>query len=138
MPKAAWILGYAGLIPFVALPILTMTGLLSFYQSYQYFAQYSAIILSFFGGIHWITAIVDKNNSHQIFIAMLPSIIAWLSLILLSGKVLLTMLSLTFIGMFIYDKYALALPKYIVVDYIKLRLQLTTGVVICHLTMAYL
>ncbi len=138
MPKAAWFLGYAGLIPFIALPMLTVFGFLSFYQSYQYFAQYSAIILSFFGGIHWITAIVDKNNNHQIFVAMLPSIIAWLSLVFLSGEILLTTLSLAFIGMFTYDKYGLALPKYLVVDYIKLRLHLTTIVIFCHLLMAYL
>ena len=138
MPKAAWILGYAGLIPFIALPLLTISGFLSFYQSYQYFAQYSAVILSFFGGIHWITAIVDKKNNHQIFVAMLPSIIAWLSLVFLSGQILLTTFSLAFIAMFLYDKYSLALPKYLVVDYIKLRLQLTTVVVFCHLVMAYL
>lgn len=138
MPITARYLGYAGLIPFAGLPVLTITGIISYYESYLYFTQYSAVILSFFGGVHWLLAISEQSNKHQLYVAMLPSIVAWLSLVLLSGEVLLGTLSIAYIAIFLYDKYVLLLPKKMIVNYIKLRLELTTIVVLTHLIMAYL
>jgi hypothetical protein len=68
---------------------------------------------------------------------MVPSIIAWLSLVFLDGTILLSILSLSHIGVLIYDKYVLALEKDILLDYIQLRVLLTTVVVISHLIMVY-
>ena len=137
MHNTAKLLGYAGLIPFVVIPILVIIGLLDAYLGYLHFVQYSAIILSFLGGIHWLDALQNKRKNHQLFASMLPSIIAWLSLVFLDGSTLLGMLSLAHIGVLVYDKYVLALEKDILIDYTQLRVVLTTVVVISHLIMAY-
>lgn len=137
MHNTAKLLGYAGLIPFVIIPILVIIGLLDAYLGYLHFVQYSAIILSFLGGIHWLDALQNKRKNHQLFVSMLPSIVAWLSLMFLNGSTLLGMLSLAHISVLVYDKYVLALEKDILIDYTQLRVFLTTVVVISHLIMAY-
>jgi hypothetical protein len=114
-----------------------MIGLVDAYLGYLHFVQYSAIILSFFGGIHWLDAIQNRRKDHQLFVSMLPSIVAWLSLMFLDGTILLSVLSLSYIGILLYDKYVLALEKDILMDYTKMRIQLTTVVVLSHLFMAY-
>lgn len=137
MHNATKLLGYAGLIPFIAIPILIIVGLLDAYLGYLHFVQYSAIILSFLGGIHWLDALQNKRKNHQLYASMLPSIIAWLSLVFLDGTMLLSMLSISHISVLIYDKYVLALEKDILIDYTQLRVVLTTVVVISHLIMVY-
>ena len=67
---------------------------------------------------------------------MLPSIVAWLSLVFLDGGLLLGVLSCAFIAMLMYDKYTLVMEKQKVIEYTTLRLVLTTVVVISHLAMA--
>lgn len=137
MQNSAKYLGYAGLIPFVSIPVLVTVGLVDAYLGYLHFVQYSAIILSFFGGIHWLDALQNRRQNHQLFVAMLPSITAWLALIFLDGTMLLSVLSLAHIAILIYDKYVLALEKDILIGYTKLRMQLTTVLVLCHLLMTY-
>ena len=137
MHNTAKVLGFAGLIPFISIPILVIIGLLDAYIGYLHFVQYSAIILSFLGGVHWLDALQNRRNNHQLFASMLPSIIAWLSLVFLDGSTLLSMLSVAHIGVLIYDKYVLALEKDILIDYTQLRVVLTTVVVISHLIMVY-
>lgn len=136
MHTSAKLLGYLGLIPFISLPLLVTMDAINYFQGYLYFVQYSAIILSFFGGIHWLDAIQNNRKNHQLYVAMLPSIIAWLALIFLKGDMLLSVLSMSYIGILMYDKFVLALTKSILIDYIKLRVILTTVVVISHLVMA--
>ncbi|MFW8589440.1 DUF3429 domain-containing protein [Glaciecola sp. 2405UD65-10] len=138
MHFSAKVLGYAGLLPFIGLPLLIVAGALSYFQAYTYFVQYSAIILSFFGGIHWLDALQNRRKDHQLYVAMLPSIVAWVALIFLEGNSLLSALSVAYIGVLMYDKYVLALEKDILLDYTYLRTMLTTIVVISHLFMAYL
>ncbi len=138
MHLPAKLLGYAGLIPFIFMPILILNGTLAYYQGYTYFVQYSAIILSFFGGIHWLDALQNRRKNHQLYVAMLPSIVAWGSLVLFSGNALLSALSIAYIGILMYDKYVLALEKDILIEYTTMRTYLTSIVVISHLWMAYL
>lgn len=138
MHSSAKILAYAGLLPFIGIPIFVLIGQLPYYQGYLYFIQYSAIILSFFGGIHWLDALQNRRNNHQLYVAMLPSIIAWGALIFADGNALLSILSVAYIGILMYDKYVLALEKDILFDYIFLRTMLTTIVVLSHLIMGYL
>lgn len=130
------ILGYAGLLPFITLPLLVVTDSISYLYVFQHFVQYSAIILSFFGGIHWYDALQNNRVNHQLYVAMLPSIVAWLSLLLLDGNYLLGVLSCAFIFMLMYDKFTLEMEKTKVIAYTTLRLILTTVVVVCHLCMA--
>ena len=137
MHNAAKLLGYAGLLPFVGIPILIIIGLVDAYLGYLHFVQYSAIILSFLGGVHWLDAIQNRRKNHQLFASMLPSVAAWLSLMFLDGTMLLSILSLAHIGVLVYDKYVLELEKDILIDYTQLRVVLTTVVVISHLVMVY-
>ena len=137
MHNIAKYLGYAGLIPFVSIPILVMIGLVDAYLGYLHFVQYSAIILSFFGGVHWLDALQNRRKNHQLFVSMLPSITAWLALMFLNGTALLSVLSISYIGILMYDKYVLALEKDILIDYTQMRILLTTVVVFSHLFMAY-
>ena len=134
--KHYWFLGYAGLIPFVGLPLLAYTNVIDKILAYQYFVQYSAIILSFFGGIHWYDALVNNRTNHQLYVAMVPSIIAWVSLVFLGGNILLGVLSCAFIAILMYDKHVLVMEKSKIIEYTKLRMILTTVVVTAHLIMA--
>lgn len=136
MRQSAKLLGYAGLLPFIGIPLLILTGQIHYFEGYTYFAQYSAIILSFFGGIHWFDALQNRRNNHQLFVAMLPSIVGWLSLVFLQGYMLFSVLSIAYVGVLMYDKYVLALEKDILIPYTFLRTVLTTVVVITHLLMA--
>ncbi|MDT0594473.1 DUF3429 domain-containing protein [Glaciecola petra] len=138
MHTNAKLLGYLGLLPFITIPLLIMTDQLFYFEGFEFFVQYSAIILSFFGGIHWLDALQNRRKNHQLYMAMLPSIVAWLSLIFLSGDTLLSVLSITYIGVLMYDKYVLALERDILIPYTQLRMILTTVVVVTHLFMAYL
>ena len=53
MPYQVVLLGVAGLIPFLFLPLAVVFNLLPLHESARYFTQYSAVLLSFFGGIYW-------------------------------------------------------------------------------------
>lgn len=128
----AWMLGIAGLTPFIGLPLLAVLQVLDWYSVLQGFRTYSAVILSFLGGIHWYDAISSNKSGHQIYVSMLPSILAWSALFLLPELLALGVLSVGFLLMMLYDKFALTLPKDIVIWYTKLRMVLTTVVVICH------
>lgn len=138
MHNSAKLLGYAGLLPFIGIPILILAGQLFYFQGFLYFVQYSAIILSFFGGIHWLDALQNRRKNHQLYVAMMPSIVGWLSLVFLEGYILLSVLSFAYIAVLMYDKYVLALEKDILIPYTTMRIMLTTVVVLCHLFMASL
>ena len=138
MQQSAKILAYAGLIPFIGIPFLILAGQIHYFQGYAAFIHFSALILSFFGGVHWLDAIQNRRKNHQLYVAMLPSIVAWLALILLEGNNLLGTLSIAYIGILMYDKFVLALDKDILLPYTYMRTVLTTVVVISHLIMAYI
>lgn len=132
MKNTAWILGLAGLLPFIGLPALATTGVIPWHRALDGFTAYSAIILSFLGGIHWYDAICSRQKKHQIYIAMLPSLFGWFALFIISGLFSLAFLSIGFLLIMLYDKLALTLPKDDVIWYTKLRMTLTTVVVSCH------
>lgn len=130
-------LGFAGLLPFIALNVLAVTDLLPQSLTYLYFTQYSAVLLSFFGGVHWYDAISSKKQGHQLYVAMLPTIVGWLCLTQTDAPWVLGILSISYLLMMFYDKQVLTLPKEIVVTYTKLRMQLTTIVVLSHAMMIF-
>jgi hypothetical protein len=138
MPYSVVLLGVAGLIPFLAMPIAYSLNLLSLTQSAIYFMQYSAVLLSFFGGIHWWDSISNQRYGKQMYIAMLPSIIGWLCLVFSHDPKTLGVLSLSYVAILVYDKFTLSLPRGQIVSYISLRIALTSVVVISHAWMIYL
>ncbi|WP_018981660.1 DUF3429 domain-containing protein [Salinimonas chungwhensis] len=138
MPYPALFLGIAGLIPFIGLPVFALLGVMGVYEATHYFTLYSAVLLSFFGGIHWYDAISGGKTNHQLYVAMLPTIVGWLCLILGSDIRTLGILSLSYLAILIYDKYTLALPKEQIMSYITFRVGLTTVVVLAHAVMIFM
>lgn len=123
MNRAATLLGLAGLIPFVGLTAMM-------YQPWAIglFMTYSAVILSFLGGIHWGVALRDTDwrNNWRLCLCMLPSLLAWLALAL-PVEVALTLLLLSYAAWWLYDFMQLAIA-----DYRRLRRCLTLVVLACH------
>jgi hypothetical protein len=83
-PRTAWILGLAGLIPFVGLAILSLIG--------EAWARppllvYGACILSFLGAIHWGVALRAPDaeagwDGARLSLGVVPSLVAWVAMML--------------------------------------------------------
>ena len=135
MPYSSVLLGIAGLIPFIGLVLAGWFSWLPLSEAARYFTQYSAVLLSFFGGIHWFDAVSNQRTNHQIYVAMLPTIVGWLCLVFAGDIRVLGALSLAYLAVLFYDKFTLAMPKGLLMSYIALRVGLTTVVVVCHALM---
>ena len=138
MPYQVVLLGVAGLIPFLFLPLAVVLNLLPLHESARYFTQYSAVLLSFFGGIYWWDALNKKAYGPQLVIAMLPTITGWLCLVFAGNLSTLGVLSVAYLAVLFYDKQVLALDKSAIVSYITLRMALTTVVVLSHAWLIFL
>ena len=80
-PAAPLAFGLLGLVPFAAVPLyMYSTGV---YLPDLAFTQlaYSASILSFIGGIRWGKLLEQSNNWKEYTYSILPSIAAWLALL---------------------------------------------------------
>jgi hypothetical protein len=126
-------LGFAGLIPFLATAIAALLGLYGAAATLV-FAQYSAIILSFLGGVHWGIAMQTDRSSRQFGWSMVPSVIAIGALLLswfISVTAVLAVLALTHLFWLNYERRHF--EQQAGVDwYIQLRRQLTFTVVALH------
>jgi Protein of unknown function (DUF3429) len=83
-PSSAQWLGYAGLIPFVALSAATW-WLESTHRATSQSAllAYSAAILSFLGAIHWGLAMREKVPPTALLLwGVMPSLVAWAALLM--------------------------------------------------------
>ncbi|CAM6025668.1 unnamed protein product [Sphagnum balticum] len=98
VPVPALVLGFAGLIPFVALvpPIVSMLplpeALFAVHAEAQ--AAYAAVIVTFLGAVHWGLAMANYSGSHSASISsstsllpwyvwsVMPSLVAWPALLL--------------------------------------------------------
>lgn len=134
MTKQATYLAYAGLIPFILLPLYIASDNLAIFEGIGYFIQYSAIILSFLGGIHWYESIRNESSGHQLYVSMLPSIVAWLSLVLLAPGIALMTIGISHMLMLIYDLSVLKPSK----AYAAMRMRITSLVLGSHMMMGWL
>jgi multisubunit Na+/H+ antiporter MnhG subunit len=137
LPPLAAQLGYAGLIPFVALSI----GLWVFPDVYH--AQvnssllaYAAIILSFMGAVHWGFAIHDSEvDRWQLFMSVVPALIAWFASFA-DPMINYSILIVAFAGLCVFDGRMVRAGK--APDwYPKLRTPLT-AIVVASLILAQL
>lgn len=83
--RLAWGLGVAGLIPFAAALALAWWGPIAWQVVATYsFVYYSAVILSFLGGVHWGAAIqnAQEGSRRRLVLAMVPSLLAWPALMM--------------------------------------------------------
>lgn len=83
--NAAW-LGYAGLIPFVALSVggLLFAGDIQ-QQAHEALIAYAAVIISFLGARHWYAAIYNTGGSATLAsmsFAVTPALMGWVAVLL--------------------------------------------------------
>ena len=108
-PAARW-LGAIGAIPFV---IFALAGpfLDASFQERTHFAlaAYSAVILSFLGGIHWGLGIAgagsvrsDGTTFARLGVTVVPSLVGW-SALLLSGQTVQLVLAAAFLVLLLFD-----------------------------------
>lgn len=106
--RAHW-LGYLGILPFmltglllVDLPAYERPGANFSAASILFAVQaYGAIILTFVGAVHWGLA-MHQQNKQLLTISVLPSLIGWISLLLLPVYGLL-LLIIAFILLLMFD-----------------------------------
>jgi hypothetical protein len=141
IPRTAFWLGTAGLVPFVVLtsalyalpaphaPVLML-----------YLTAYGAVILSFVGAVHWGVAMVHpqmRESERSVFMAwsVVPALAAWVALLMPASTAVLLM-AITFVAQYAADRqfaFRFRLPHW----YLKLRGGLTAVVVLC-LVVAFL
>jgi hypothetical protein len=84
--ELASLLGYAGVVPFIAGATLTWlpSGTFEFLPRHWPLLSYSAVILTFMGAIHWGLAMHNAQATPQIraqlLLSTVPSLIAWIAL----------------------------------------------------------
>lgn len=130
IPRVVLFYGLAGLIPFLAMPVGTMVAPDFRWQFNEALLWWSAIILSFLGGARWGAAVQAPAPSPRLIgLTMLPSIAAWLVLLLLPAN----MRAAQFIafaamlaGHLAWDLRSAGLPGW----YGQLRVMLTAGAVV--------
>lgn len=127
------LLGIAGLLPFLCLPVFSVLGAISYFEAISFFNQYSAIILSFLGGVIWFDGITNKKPIWQLYFAMLPSIVGWISLVILPPKIALIVLMVSFFCLLLIEWKLLVSESW----YQRLRLRLTSVAMAGHLMMLY-
>lgn len=131
------LLGYAGLIPFIALP--------AFISSIEHatampveslFLIYSAIILGFMAGVLWPVFQGQNRAGFLALVAVTPPVISFLVIALIPQQAVLIQAAL-FMGLRIFE-VAGGIDALYSPAYRSLRWQLTLVVVGCHLWLWWL
>ncbi len=135
-PRHIVLLGYGGLLPFIALALLILTV-----QDYRPFCavalvNYGAVILSFVGALHWGFAMSVQDMSAELrrdrlIWSVIPALIAWLST-LLPVPLGCLLLTVGFVVHFWQDRQ-LARVVSLHAWYLPMRLRLTTVASVCLL-----
>lgn len=124
-PIWARAMGYAGLIPFVALAlIMQFLPLTNRPLAMAALIAYGAVITSFLGAIHWGLAMRDTHNKRAApyVWGVIPSLVAWLALLLESA------LGLWILAVLLWACYAVdrsVYPKHLLQGWLPMRLRLT-------------
>jgi len=122
-------LGWLGVLPF----LLAWAGVSMGYEKIglPLFMTYSAVILSFLGGIRWAQALAGQLSQKDFLYSVLPSLLAWVCL-MLRPELALIGLALGFAGTAYLD--ISGRPLHAPIAFIKLRLRLSLAVISLHLT----
>lgn len=103
VPVAAAVLGFTGAIPFVALALASFVpgGFGSFALDALW--GYGLAILSFLGGVHWGTAMIQAELTFaRLGASVAPTLAGWVAY-LVGNTVGLWLLTLAFAGLLAYD-----------------------------------
>ena len=134
VPRVARILTYAGLVPFGAGFLVSLTGApasLSVEVAMLAFKAYAAVILAFLGGVHWGMALTLEEGAAQtraLVISVAPPLIG-VAAVLADAKPAFAILAIAFLLQGLFDiGYFRKLRKG--GWYARLRLEVTVIVVI--------
>lgn len=138
-PPVALALGYAGVIPFVALALSIVIGFdldaVGVVNATDKLVGYGAVIISFIGAVHWGVAMQSESgNQNQLFVySVVPALVAWVWLFF-SAKIALFGMGLTIVAMLFADRSMLVgiVPR----GYLKMRLHLSVVVAVSLLLAA--
>ena len=127
--KQACLLGYSGLIPFFVLAVIfpLTDGELSLHVG-SALLVYSAIILSFMGGVVWgrgLAGMRDEGLVASLVVSVIPALVAWVGATW-GGPLGAAICCLGLIGLLIHDIRTRALPDW----FKRLRIHLTIGAVL--------
>jgi hypothetical protein len=134
--KSWQLLGYLGLLPFIAFLYLSVNAENPNITAQQAFVAYSAIIVSFIAGTLWRK---DDHHINQQITSNTLSLIAFLAL-LIERDLSLIILVFSFLFLFIYEqKLAKGTQQNnLNANYMKMRFWLTLIVVSLHITAYFL
>ena len=130
-PHTPRLLGYLGLIPFIALAGISAFGPAGWHsQALTALVAYGALILSFLGGITWGIAVRENHSDQRLYlISMVPFFMAWAAL-LLPGWAGIWLLVLAFIVALVND-YTVSRMSMTPAWFRTMRTILTVVVVVC-------
>lgn len=138
-PVVALLLGYSGVIPFVALAVGIATGVdfngWGVADAHSKLVGYAAVIVSFIGAVHWGVALqAPAGRQNQLFIySVLPALAAWVWMFFTAKSALIGM-ALTIVALYFVDR---GLLQGLVHDrYVKMRMHLTIIVALSLLVAA--
>ena len=123
-------IGYAGLIPFIGLSILSVLSFENLDDFYRTsLIAYGATIISFLGAIHWGLCMRESVQTRILLLwGVTPSLIAWISLLLDTSYALaIQSLSLWMCLLVDFKLY----PLYGLANWLRFRLTLTVISSIC-------
>lgn len=135
LPRVPFVLGWAGVLPFLACAILVWSPLMH-EAALQGILLYGAIILSFLGGVHW--GLELRQSESQITLgsgyslSVIPALVAFLAFYFQSFLSLL-IIAMGFLGLLVHDLQRVREGR-VPAWYGVLRLQLTTAVLLCLLS----
>lgn len=135
------LLGYLGLLPFIIPTAFLFCDHHHFMVWRNLLISYAAVILSFLGAVYWGVAMIVKEmpikkRNVMLSWSVIPSIVAWIGLLIPQVYGLIVM-SIFFVISFFMDMQLMkseAKPTW----YLPLRFQLTVVVTTCLVTAAYL
>ncbi len=141
IPRSALVLGWLGFLPFALFATLVITqAVLPLQASMNALIVYGVIILSFMGGAQWGIAMSRSNDAtllaRGLAISVLPALAAF-GLWFLPNRIALLGLSVAFVALLVYD-VAMTRAGNAPDWYAKLRIQLTSAVIVCLLLAAML
>ncbi|MCX4190462.1 DUF3429 domain-containing protein [Methylophaga sp. OBS3] len=120
MTRLHQLLGYAGLIPFVGLAIISMTGI--YPNSSEWLLTYAALILSFLGGLLWVITMQYELPKHVPFVSVGLMLWAWCWLLWPTLN-WFWLAAWSFLGLWLYEKYYISMVYS--AEFIRLRGQLS-------------
>jgi hypothetical protein len=131
--KTWQILGYLGLIPFLACLYPSTETMVLGIDTRQAFIAYSAVILSFIAGTIW-NAQRQPLHTRQQIVSNVFSLIAFMSL-LIGGDIAIALLAVSYILLLVYENKLSKKrqPDSLTSDYITMRFWLTLSVVLLHI-----